>query len=361
MRSRFALPVILGFVCACSANKEDTQEPPLPLDATTDSAKDTTTPIDTFVDDGGFTVDAIDASDEASDTGGCKDDPPDSGGTGVSVTIAAEYAPYYRAFDLGPVPGMPAGHLGGCTLKQTDPNTLLFAGNSEASDGGIYTIKLKRGPCGHIVGFVGTATKIADTPYVDANLLWLPSSMLLYSQWPANKLGLLASGASTPAREIDLSLVGVDSSIGGVGFVPKGYAAEGQMRGVTWAVGNWFHLDLKPDGTLWKVNGATKTTTLPNGPGGFAYVPAGSPGFPKNRVIMSEWSADSVATYEVDTQGDPDVTSRKAFFEKFTKPWGAYFDPPTGDFLFLTWGPAPDRVFVVQGFSKPPPAPPPPK
>lgn len=348
--------VLLG--AACSADKSD-GGPAEGLDSGTDVRVDTSAP-DTTVDSGGFVVDALDASDAVSDGAGCKDDPPDSGGTGVAVTIAAEYAPYYRAFDLGPVPGMPPGHLGGCVLAQADENTLLFAGNSEAGDGQIHKIKLKRGVCGHIIGFAGTSTKIADTPYVDANLLWLPSSMLLYSEWNANKIGLLVSGATTPAREIDLALVGVESSIGGVGFVPKGYTAEGQMRGVTWPTGNWFHLDLKPDGALWKVNSATKTTTLPNGPGGFAYVPAGSPGFPKNRIIMSEWSVDSVATYEVDAVGDPDLASRKAFFEKFTKPWGAYFDPKTGDFLFLTWGPAPDRVFVVQGFSKPPPPPPPP-
>lgn len=363
MRPRLFALLLGTLVAACSAGKED---PPATLDAAVDSAGDTTldvvdTAVDTAVDDGGgFVLDADDAP-EATTDAGCKDTPKDAGGGAVSVTLAAEYASFYTAFDLGPVPGMPAGHLGGCVLADGDPSTLLFAGDSESGTGSIWSIKLVRGACGHIVGFSGTATKVADTPFVDANLLWLPSSTLLYSQWPANKLGILPKGASAPSREIDLGPLGVDSSIGGVGFVPKGYAAEGQLRGVTWAGGNWFHLGLAPDGASWKVGAASKITTLPNGPGGFAYVPAGSPGFAKNRIILSEWSADSVATYEVDGQGDPQVSTRKAFFEKFTKPWGAYFDPVTGDFLFLTWGPAPDRVFVVQGFVKPPPPPPPPK
>jgi hypothetical protein len=290
----------------------------------------------------------------------CKDEPPSSGST-VSTTMAMDYAAFYKSYDLGPVPGMPAGHLGGCILKKGDDNTLLLAGDSESPSGGLYSIKIKRGPCGHIIGWDGSATKIADAPYIDANILDLPASTLLYSQWPQNKLGLLASGATTPSKEIDLTPIGVDSSIGGLGFVPKGYTAEGELRGVTWSVGNWFHLALKPDGTLYNVTSATKKVTLPNGPGGFAYVPAGSPGFPKNRLILAEWSADSVATYEVDAQGDPIVETRKEFFESFPKPWGAYFDPKTGDFLFLTWTAPPDRVFVVQGFSKPPPPPPPPK
>ena len=351
--------LLIGILVGCSAGKE---EPP-PLSSTDSGGVDSTTldtaTSDTTVEEGGFSVDALDAPEAITDAG-CKDTPKDAGTGAVSVTLAAEYASFYTAYDLGPVPGMPAGHLGGCILADGDANTLLFAGDSESGTGGIYSIKLLRGACGHITGFSGSATKVADTPFVDANLLRV-STTLLYSQWPANKLGVLPKGATAPSREIDLGPLGVDSSIGGVGFVPKGFTAEGQMRGVTWSAGNWVHLDLKPDGASWNVTGATKITTLPNGPGGFAYVPAGSPGFPKERIILSEWSADSVATYEVDGQGDPQPATRKPFFEKFTKPWGAYFDPATGDFLFLTWGPAPDRVFVVQGFSKPPPPPPPPK
>lgn len=362
-RRRVLLPFILGVavVCpvACSASdppattKVDAAKPDAPVDAASDATLDAQ-------DTGGLDLDGASDPDGSSPDGGCKDVPPALDAGTVAVTLSAEYAPYYTAYDLGPVPGMPAGHLGGCTLLDGATSTLLFAGESEAATGGLYSIELQRGPCGHIVGFKGTAKKLATTPYIDANLLWLPSGTLLYSQWPQNKLSVLPSGAPSPARDLDLAAVGVDSSIGGIGFVPKSYAAEGQLRGVTWSAGNWFHLELKPDATSWTVASATKKTTLPNGPGGFAYVPAGSPGFAENRIILSEWSADSVATYAVDGQGDPDPATRKAFFESFTKPWGAYFDPLTGDFLFLTWGPAPDRVYVVQGFTKPPPPPPPP-
>ena len=338
--------------CAVRAEGRDA-----PADSgTVDSAVVDTSPSSTPM-DGGFVVDAL-AETTADTATACKDEPP-STGSAVMTTMAADYGAFYKSYDLGPVPGMPTGHLGGCILK--DDNTLLLAGDSESPSGGLYSIKVKRGPCGHIVGWDGSAAKVADAPYIDANILALPASTLLYSQWPQNKLGMLTSGATSPSKEVDLAPVGVDSSIGGLGFVPKGYAAEGELRGVTWSLGNWFHLALKPEGALYNVTTATKKVTLPNGPGGFAYVPAGSPGFPKNRLILSEWSADSVATYEVDGEGDPIVETRKAFFESFPKPWGAYFDPKTGDFVFLTWGSPPDRVFVVQGFSKPPPPPPAPK
>lgn len=352
-------PMLVVLLTACSASRDPSESAPLDTGATRDTFVPDTMRDDPMNEmDAGFVVDALA---EVAVDATCRDEPPalDGGPLAIAPAMAADYAAFYTTYDLGPVPGMPAGHLGGCILK--DGNTLLLAGDSESPSGALYAVKIKRGACGHIVGWDGSATKVADAPYIDANILALPAGTWLYSQWPQNKLGMLTSTATSPSREIDLSTVGVDSSIGGLGFVPKGYASEGELRGVTWSAGNWFHLALKPKGTLYDVTGATKKVTLPNGPGGFAYVPAGSPGFSKNRLILSEWSADSVATYEVDGQGDPIVETRKAFFESFPKPWGAYFDPETGDFVFLTWGSPPDRVFVVQGFNKPPPPPPPPK
>jgi hypothetical protein len=41
----------------------------------------------------------------------------------------------------------------------------------------------------------------------------------------------------------------------------------------------------------------------------------------------------------------------------FPRPWGAYFEPVTGDYLFLTWGAGNDRIYLVEGFAAPPPPP----
>lgn len=72
-------------------------------------------------------------------------------------------------------------------------------------------------------------------------------------------------------------------------------------------------------------------------------VPAGSPGFANQSLIVAEWRAadptlDRVAVYDVDPMGDPMVATRREFFHKFLRPWGAYFEPITGDYLFLSWG-----------------------
>jgi len=49
------------------------------------------------------------------------------------------------------------------------------------------------------------------------------------------------------------------------------------------------------------------------------------------------------------------VSTRREFMSSFPRPWGAYFEPVTGDYLFLSWGLGTDRVYVVQGFVPPPP------
>jgi hypothetical protein len=72
--------------------------------------------------------------------------------------------------------------------------------------------------------------------------------------------------------------------------------------------------------------------------------------------MVTEWHAkpQSVASYEVNDEGDPIPETRKLFFESFVKPWGSYFEPETGDYMFLQWEALPDHIFIVQGFVPPP-------
>lgn len=302
-------------------------------------------------------------SDAGSGGAGCVgDDPPPVDGGAVPPVLAAEFAASYRVFDLGPVPGVP-GRLGGCVIAQGSADTLLIAGDSESPSGAIYGVAVKRNQCGHIVGFAGQAIQVATAPYVDANLVYGANGVLLFTQWNINKISQIPAGAAAPAVTTDMTALGVPVSVSGLGFVPPGLPAAGQLRAVTWSGGDWFHLDLAANGQLYTLSNPVKTVTLAGGPGGFAYVPEGSPGFPKQSLIEAEWSVNTVGVYEADAQGDPVVATRRDFFTSFDRPWGAYFEPQTGDYLFLTWGAAagPDRVFVVQGFTQPPPPPPPPQ
>ncbi len=280
---------------------------------------------------------------------------------GPDVQLAPEFAADYAAYDLGTVPGVP-NPLGGAVVKIDEQDRLLIAGGSESPGGAIYSIGLERDACGHILGFVGTAELYATTAYVDANLVYKHPGLLVYSEWPQFYFAQLDAVATAPVRRTDLRPLGMDSTTdsgpGGLGFVPPGLAAEDELRMVTWPEGRWYHVTTEADGALLNVTAATQTQTLTGNPGGFAYVPAGSPGFAAQSLIVSEWNFDStmdrVAVYDVDDQGDPMTATRREFFTRFPRPWGAYFEPVTGDYLFLSWGTGEDHVYLVQGFVPPP-------
>ncbi|MEW5849065.1 MAG: hypothetical protein AB2A00_09630 [Myxococcota bacterium] len=57
----------------------------------------------------------------------------------------------------------------------------------------------------------------------------------------------------------------------------------------------------------------------------------GANGFPVQSIMVAEWSVGKVAAYEVDNEGDPIPDTHHDFFTTFPKPWGAYFEPETGD------------------------------
>jgi hypothetical protein len=283
--------------------------------------------------------------------------PPPS--AGPEVALAAPFDTLYHVYDLGPIPGVPSP-LGGTVISPTDPDVLLVAGASESANGAIYSIGVTRDACGHITGFAGTASYLASTPYVDANLVFFGNDLLVYTEWPQYTLSQLRMGTTMPARRDDLRAFGtpaIESSPGGLGRVPANLATAGELRLVTWPQGGWYHAHVTPDQGLVTLTGLTHATTLAHQPGGFAYVPQGSPGFAVQSLIVAEWTGtpanDRVAVYEVDAQGDPIVATRKEFFAQFPRPWGAYFEPITGDYMFLSWGTAPDRLYIVQGFAPP--------
>ncbi|WAS95615.1 hypothetical protein [Nannocystis punicea] len=286
----------------------------------------------------------------------CSDEPPIP--AGPDVVLAPEFAEFYKTYELGQVPGIPTdSRLGGCAISNENPDILLIAGDSEASTGKVWAIEVVRGNCDHIVNFKGIAQVVAEAPYVDANLALVESGLMFYTAWPINQIGQLLPGQMMPAVTTDMTALGVESSVSGLGFVPPGFVDEGGMRTITWSGGKWYHLDRAANGNTFTLAGAQHVATLPFGPGGFAYVPDGSPGFEVDHLIVSEWSAGTVGVYQVDDQGDPLPESRKDFYLDFPNPWGAYFEPLTGDFMFLTWGAGQDRVYIVQGFEPPPPIP----
>ena len=285
------------------------------------------------------------------------------GGTGTAtprpcadfgVIVVPQFAPRYSCFDLGPVPGVPAQKYGGLTLTSERCSTrLLIGGAANLPDGKLYAVNVTRDGAGHINGFQGTATVQAEAPYNDGGISFGPMGVLFITRYPNNELQQTLPNSRAADKVIPLTPLMIQFSTGALNFVPAALGGgPTALRMVSWSGGQWYNVRLAPDGRgTYDIMGVTHVLTLPGGPEGFVYVAAGSPLLPANSLLVSEWSANKIAVYDVDGSGDPVIASRRDFITGLQGAEGAYRDPVTGDFFFSTWGQAADRVIVVRGFS----------
>ena len=287
---------------------------------------------------------------------------------GPEAVLADEYKADYVPYDLGAVPKEGGGvlpRLGGLVVSPLDPDLAYVIGPSEVPEAELHVIGLERGPCGHIIGFKGGAVKVLTAPYLDL-MVNGPKGIAFISHYPTYQLSQYIPGQAALASTIDLAALGMETiySPGGINFVPPGYADAGQLRIAAFKIDHvgtsgWYQAKIEYQDPAYAITALTKTVDVPNGPGGFAYIPVGSPLFPEQRIMMTEWTSQpqAVSSYAVDAAGDPIPASRKPFFTSFVKPWGSYFEPETGDYIFLQWENQPDHVYIVQGFVPPPPLP----
>lgn len=271
----------------------------------------------------------------------------------LAQSIDPFFAGSYSYSDLGSVPDVPANY-GGLTLNQAG-NKLLIGGAANGAAGKIYQVDIVRDGSGHITGFSGNATEYAEAQYNDGGLTFGPGGVLFASRWPVNQLGEYLPGSTTPDKIVDLAALGVASSHSAIVFGPSDRTYAGHMKLSSWSGGQFYDATYAPDGLgTFDVTGVTQTATLQGGPEGIAYVPLGSTLF-GDSMLVSEYSAGLVSTYDVDANGDPILASRKVFMSGLSGAEGAFIDPVTGDFLFSTFGGG-NRVIVVTGFAVPEPA-----
>ena len=163
-----------------------------------------------------------------------------------------------------------------------------------------------RDAAGHISGFQGTATVFADAPYNDGGLTYGPEGVLFATRWPRNELQQTRPGSAAADKVIDLTALGVQHASASLNFVPRGLPGAGALKLVSWSGGQWYTLGLRADGGGHvRRHRRRRGLTLPGGPEGFVYVAAGSPLFTADSMLVSEWSANQIAVYEIDDKGDP--------------------------------------------------------
>lgn len=260
------------------------------------------------------------------------------------------YDPSYDVRDLGTAAGIPANY-GGLTVNPSNTNELLIGGSANNIAGAIYVLGLQRDSDGHIVGIVGPGVLARQGQYNDGGVVFDANGVLVLARYPVNELGFQRAGSTINDKIVALNTVGVASSVGGLAQVPPGHPGAGAWKLVSWAGGQWYELTLVPDATgTYDVTAAVMRLTLGGGPEGIVYVPLGSPLFTNASVLVSEYSAGKVATFEVDAAGDPVTTSRRDLITNLTGAEGAAIDPVSGDFLFSTYGGG-NRIIVVRGFA----------
>lgn len=301
-------------------------------------------------------------SSSSSGSGGAASCTPGSGTAGVDcasvgIQLQPPYDVEYSCLDLGTDANIPP-KWGGLTTKLSDPNVLLIGGNANYPEGQLFERGIFRDAECHIAGFTSqAATLFADAPYNDGGVLYGPGDVLFLARWPVNEIGFIPAGGTTVTKVIDTEALGVAYSLAAIGFVPTGFGGAGQMKFVSWSGGEFYTATHAADtqGT-YDVTGVTLQTTIVGGPEGFVYIEAGSPQFAQNGMLVAEWSANSIAAYDVDGSGNPVPSSRRDFLLGLEGAEGAFLDPMSGDFLFSTFATV-NRVIAIRGFKPPPPIP----
>lgn len=292
---------------------------------------------------------------------GSADVPPPKPCAALGVMVDPFYADKYTCFDLGAVPGVPPKKYGGLTLTlDTCSTRLLIGGEANFPAGKLYGVDVVRDGNGHIAGFKGVATVVADAPSNDGGITFGPDKVLFFTRWPTNELQQTKFGSMVADKVTPLQMLGIAFASASLNFVPTTFPHAGEMKLVSWSAGQFYTVAIAPDGQgTFDITSVKQELTLPGGPEGFVYVEAGSPLFPKNSMLVSEWSGNAVATYETDDNANPIVgnadmtikTTRRSFITGLKGAEGAYRDPATGDFFFSTWGQELDRVIVIRGFA----------
>ncbi len=256
---------------------------------------------------------------------------------------------HYSVVDLGQAPNVP-GPLGGLHVDPANADTLLLGGRANNADGAVWAVPLTR-TCGKISGFAGASVRRSDAPTIDGGLVFAPNAAMLFTRYSNNHLGQTRPGSTLMDKSVDLAPFGIVSSVGTCQFVPPGFPGAGQFKIVSYSASQWHTLQLIPDGTgLFDVGAVSPPLQIVGGPEGVVYIRAGSPQFPTDSVLVTEFGTGSVAAYEIDSNGDPLLATHRVFLTGLGGAEGAHIDRVTGDFLFSTFTGG-DRIVLVRGFS----------
>jgi len=270
-----------------------------------------------------------------------------------SQIVDPAYAGNYSIIFNGPAGDNPVSY-GGLLFQAGDPNTLLLMGNANQAGGTLQAVSVIRGAGNHITGFGPFTTPLAAAPNNDGGLVYAPNGTLLYTRYSSNQLGQIKPGSVITDKVVDLTALGVNSSVGTLQYVPSGFGGAGKLKLISYSSADWYDMDLTPDGFgTYDVSVSASVANTGGGPEGVVYVKGGNPLFSVDSLLVSDYVNNKVFAWDVDANGNPLAGTRRDFVTGLNGAEGGTVDPLTGDFVFSTFGSI-NSVVVVSGFTAPP-------
>ncbi len=275
----------------------------------------------------------------------------------TAQTLAPDFAGEYNVRDLGEADDVPPAYSS-MVFKAGDSDTLLIGGNAGYPEAKIYEIKVARDAQHHITGFAGAGIYLADAPGmppeqpldvqggIDGGLAYGPNGVLFYISGSDGGLSQIQPGATGPSKQIRLRDLGIEDGRAGLTFVPAGFAGAGRLKIAGWSY--WCDTTVTPDGTgTFTIQAPTKSLDVVYYAGSPVFVKADGAGFAKDSVLLTSQLDDRAVVYEIDSNGDPVVSTLREFISDVWQIRGATQDPLTGDILLTTADGNNPRILLV--------------
>ncbi len=267
-------------------------------------------------------------------------------------TVDPLFQECYSIRSLGTPTDIP-GPLGGINFLPGNPNVLLVGGAANGPSGALYTLGVVRNANNIITGFSGPGVLYSTASNIDGGVAIAPNNTIFVTTYSNHLMHQIIPGASDPASSITLSSFGVASSVGSCQFVPPGFPGEGRLKIASYNGGTWYDFTISnPVGGVYTLHrDNTIEIDIGGGPEGIVFVGAGNPGFRFASCIVCEYSTGIVTTYQLDSNGDPIVASRRNMISGLSGAEGGVRDPLTGSFIFSTYGGG-NQIVIVEGFNR---------
>lgn len=250
-------------------------------------------------------------------------------------SIGAPFSQYYTLTSVTRPVGLAGGFgVGDILLDPADLNHLWIGEFASFNSGEVVDSAVARDPVtNNIIGFTGSLSVVDSTPFIDGGLTYGPGNDLYFTQYPNNTIGEIKPGNNSASYTAP---TGIGASPGGLAFVPTGFGGAGNAT-ISSYTGDFVcsaAVAQQGDGS-YAFGACGNTVNLGYTPEGILYVPAGTPGFSSNSILIDDFAngPGAVIAYQTDAHGMPILATASTLIAGITGAEGIAIDPVSGDIL----------------------------